>query len=99
MSSPNEYSLGTDVICSVVFRNAAGVIADPDTVKFSVKPPGGPATTYTYLVGQAIVKDSVGQYHVNVDANAAGEWFYRFFSLGNGKAADENSFTVSASEF
>ncbi len=95
----NTYVKGTDVTVSAVFKNAAGVAADPTAVFFSVKDPEGTETDYTYGVGIAIVKDSTGNYHINVDANMPGTWHYRFYSTGTVKAADEGAFTVSPSNF
>ncbi len=95
----NEYSLGTDVICSAAFANVAGVAADPTAVFFSVKDPEGTQTNYTYGIGGVIVKDSTGNYHANVDANHVGTWHYRFYSTGTGKASDEGSFKVIESNF
>lgn len=99
MSTPNTYALGTDVVCRGLFKTSAGVAADPSVVKFSVKNPNGVITTYTYVTDVQVVKDSTGHYHVNVDANEAGTWYFRFFATGTGKAADESSFIVAPSQF
>jgi hypothetical protein len=45
------------------------------------------------------VKDSVGNYHVDVDANAVGRWYYRFQGTGTNQAAEEGLFTVVPSQF
>lgn len=98
----NEYDLGDEVRCStaeVPFTNTAGTVIDPAAVFFKVKNPSGTVTTYTYGVDAALVKVSTGIYRVDVDANMSGTWWYRFYSTGSGKAADERSFTVAASEF
>jgi uncharacterized protein YfaS (alpha-2-macroglobulin family) len=99
MSTTNEYALGTNVTVSAIFKNAAGVAADPTNVFFSVKDPEGTQTDLTYGVGVEIVKDSVGNYHAAIDASVPGTWHYRFYATGSGKAADEGSFTVLRSNF
>lgn len=71
---------------------------DPDTVKFSYKTPSGTVTTLTYGPDEEIVKDATGKYHVDLDANEAGFWWYRWHSEGNGQAADESRFQVWESQ-
>jgi hypothetical protein len=95
----SDYQKGSDVTCSVIFRNSSGVITDPTTVTFKVKNPAGTITTYTSGVDVALVHDSTGHYHVDVDANASGTWAYRFSSIGVVKSAAEDTFTVVNSEF
>jgi hypothetical protein len=64
-------------------------------VKVSVRTPGRVVTTYTYGVDVAVVKDSTGNYHIDIDANAAGTWHARWFSTGTGQAAEEMEFFVN----
>lgn len=71
---------------------------DPDDVFFSVKTPAPVLTTYEYGVDAEVVKDSVGHYHIDLNANEVGVWYVRPFSEGNGQAADEESFTVADAE-
>lgn len=98
----NTYDLGDLVRCDTSdtpFTNTAGTVIDPAAVFFKVKDPNGTVTTYTYGVDAALVKSAVGTYYVDVNANVAGTWYYRFYSTGSGQAADENSFTVATSQF
>lgn len=91
----NKYDLGELVRVSCPFTDAIlGGAIDPDVVKLSVRTPAPATTTYTYGVGPVIVKDSVGNYHADIDANAAGTWYYRWWSTGSGQAADEKHFEV-----
>ena len=99
MSRLNQYPLRTDVICEVTFRNEAGAVHDPDAVFFIVADPADVETTYTYGTDPEIVRDGVGEYHVNVDAVLPGRWYYSFYSEGTGKAADERAFLVKKSHF
>jgi len=93
------FDKGDLVRCTGTFTNGAGAGVDPTAVLFKVKMPGGTITTYTYGTGAEVVRDSTGVYHVDVDANAAGEWYYRFYSTGTGQAAEEARFSVDGSEF
>lgn len=100
--SVNIYQYGDAVRCSTGtggFTDSAGTAIDPMNVYFSVKNPVGITTTYTYGVDTQLVKDATGKYHVDVNANLVGAWFYRFYSDGTGQAADESSFRVAPSEF
>jgi hypothetical protein len=94
-----EYELGDLVRCSGAFTNAAGTAIDPASVLFSYRRGTGTVTILTYGVDVALVKDSTGNYHVDIDANAVGLWHYRFHSTGSGQAADEHTFKVRSSNF
>lgn len=88
------YDIGDLAKVSAAFTNAAGAAIDPTVVKLTVKKPDGTLTTYTYGVGDTIVKDSTGNYHANIDLTLAGTWRYRWFSTGTGQAAEEDDLFV-----
>lgn len=92
----NTYDNGDLARCSAAFTTSAGVATDPTTVRFSVRNPAGTTTSYLYGTDSQLVKDSTGNYHVDIDANADGRWHYRFFSTGSGQAAAEKSFRVKS---
>ena len=58
-----------------VFRDDDSAYLDPDTVTFFVRSPGRPATSYVYG-GGALVRDSAGQYHLDITLDRAGTWYY-----------------------
>lgn len=95
----NTYEIGDAVRCTTSFRNDAGQLFDPTTVKFSYKRPDETVITKIFGTDAEIVKDAVGKYRIDVAATAAGEWFYRWFSEGNGQAAAERAFKVRRSNF
>lgn len=74
-----------------------GTQINPSTVTAKVKDPNGTTTTYTYPATVEI--DNQGVYSVEVDADTAGRWYYRFESSGNGQGAAEGSFDVRAGNF
>jgi len=90
----NSYKLGGLVRVSGAFTTSAGVAQDPTVVKCSVRSPLGVVTTYTYGTDTEIMKDSTGNYHMDVSAPAIGTYYYRWFSTGTGQAADEGWFEV-----
>jgi uncharacterized protein YfaS (alpha-2-macroglobulin family) len=89
-----SYDKGQLVRVSAEYRNEAGTLVDPTTPKFDFKNPAGTITTYTHPTNAQLVKDATGTYHVDLDANATGTWYYRFYGQGTNQAADEGSFEV-----
>lgn len=97
--SDSVFDLGDLVRCSAEFRNSADVLVDPATVTFKIKPPESDVVEYIYGTDTELIKDSTGKYHVDIDANSAGTWFYRFFSTGSSQGASEREFVVARSQF
>lgn len=95
----SDFVLGEAVRVAAVFRNAAGTVADPTAVLFKYRDPAGAITPLAYPTDVALVKDSTGNYHVDIDASMAGTWNWRFYATGTGKTANEGSFTVGESVF
>ena len=94
----SDFTVGELVRVTGAFTNAAGAAADPTAVLFKFKNSEGTITAYTYGVDGALVKDSTGNYHVDININQAGTWKWYFYSTGTGQAAEKGSFTVE-SEF
>lgn len=90
----NTYDFGDLVPVKVVFRSAIGASLDPDVVHLRLVAPDGTDTVYTYGSGPQIVRDDVGVYHANIDAEQPGMWSYRWWSTGNGQAAKQRRFNV-----
>ena len=89
-----RHDLGDLVRVSGEFRNSTNDLADPTAVNLSFRTPAGVTTTYIYSTDAELVKDTTGKYHVDIDANESGVWYYRFFSTGTGQAAEERQFVV-----
>jgi uncharacterized protein YfaS (alpha-2-macroglobulin family) len=90
----NLYKKGQKVRCSVNFK-VADVLTDPTTVTFKSKKPSGTITPLVYLTDVAVVKDAVGQYHVDVTTDEKGEWNFRFEGTGTCVAVEEAAFNVT----
>jgi hypothetical protein len=97
--SINSYDKGDVIRLSAVFTNSAGTAIDPAVVLFSFINPAGTQTTYTYGTDAELVKDSTGNYHVDVDADTEGLFYYRFYSTGTGKAAAEGQLFIKETIF
>jgi len=95
----NSYPLGNVIRVLGAFTDEDGKEIDPAVVCCRVRNPQGSATLYTYgTADPSIVRGSAGYYHLNIGADIAGKWGYRWFATGTGKAADEDCFTVEISE-
>lgn len=91
----NNYELGDLVRCSVVFTTVAdSTPLDPTDVYFSYKDPSGNLTELHYGVDIALVKDDVGEYHVDIDADEEGIWYTRGYATGTGQSAVQGVFQV-----
>lgn len=95
----NRYDKGDKVRVSGVFTNAAGSAVDPDVVRFKYRAPGASTVTLVYGTDAALVKDSTGNYHADVDCAASGVLRYRWESTGSGQAAAEGEFVIERSAF
>ena len=94
----NKYDLGDLVLVRGTFTDFDSEDPlDPTTVKLSVRDPSGNVETYIYEslgTGNTLDKESTGVYSKEIDCDEAGDWFYRWFSTGNGQAAKERHFEV-----
>jgi hypothetical protein len=95
----NTYAYRSKVRLSVAFTDSDGMAVDPANVYCQVKPLSSTTTTYTYGVDDELVRDSVGNYHLDIDCNAVGNWYYAWYATGDGQAADESYIIVDSSEF
>lgn len=93
----SEINPGATVRISATFKNADGQAADPTTVVFTSKL--DTETSLTYGVDAAVIKDSVGNYHIDytVPAITAHKQLiaYRWVGTGAVIAAGEGAFLVT----
>lgn len=98
----NQYDKGDRVRISTAFTDSDGTAFDPNTVTAKYLDPSSNTTTYVYGTDAELVKDSTGNYHVDIYVDEIGRWHYRFEgtdSSGNEQGADENYFEVIATKF
>lgn len=68
---------------------------DPDSVKLSVRRPGGKVRTYVYGTDAELVKDSTGRYHLDLLCHLPGLWYVRGFTETSGQqCAQEQQIVV-----
>ena len=92
----NSYDQGDLVRVSSTFTDENGSPADPAAVFCEVRDPSENVSTYEYGQDAALVRDDTGDYHLDIDADEAGWWHYRWYSTGNGQAAEEDRFWAEA---
>lgn len=82
---------------STGFVDANGDAVDPTGLTLTVGRRGATgAETYTYGVGDVIVKDSVGNYEADIDTTlfVPDAWWYRWEGTGAAQAVNEGTFLV-----
>jgi hypothetical protein len=80
---------------SASFTDENGDPYDPEFLKFDIQHvETGNTQTATYGGDAALVRDSVGEYHIDFDCSASGRWSYRFTATGNGQTAASDTFRV-----
>jgi hypothetical protein len=99
VNSYDTYDIGDAVRCDVSFTDMSGVAADPTAVLFKYEDPSENETTLTYGVDVEVVRDAVGEYHVDVTIDEAGRWAYRWEGTGTVVSATELEFDVRKSRF
>ena len=96
----NEYEKGDQVKVTATFTNAAGTEIDPTSVFFSYRTPNGTVTGWEYTVDADLVRSDTGIYYILLDLDSeVGEWRYRWYSTGTGKAAMRHKLIVKPSFF
>jgi len=92
---PSTYDKGDLLRVGAAFTNQAGAAVDPTTVTFKTRQ-NQITTSYVYGTAPNVIKDSVGNYHADIDLSATGIWYIRAESTGTGQAAAEAQITVAS---
>jgi hypothetical protein len=98
-ATTNTYDIGDQVRTSVAFTTTVGTPVDPTAVTFRLRKPSGIISILVYGVDAAVVKDSVGNYHVDVTVDLQGIFAYRYEGTGAAVAACEGRFVAQNSDF
>jgi hypothetical protein len=83
------------VTTSPGFKNLAGALTDPTTVRLKWRRFDA-VTTWIFGTDAEVVKDSVGLYHANIAVTEVGMHYFRWEGEGAIAAAEEGSFYVSS---
>ena len=95
----NTFDYGDLVRVAGTWTTAASVATDPTIVRFQYTDPSGNTTALLYGTDAAVVRDSTGVYHVDINVDEVGIWRYRWYSTGTGQAATESMFNIRRSHF
>jgi hypothetical protein len=95
----NTYKVGTSVESRAQFFDEFGVALDPPSVVAKVQTPEGVETSYTYGVDAAVVRETLGVYHLWIETLTAGIYVCRWKGDGSVRVANEKEFNVTASKF
>lgn len=95
----NIYDVGDQVRLSVQFTDEDGVAVDPTLITVRYARPDGAETAVTYDGMTAVTREATGDYYLDLVADAAGTWSYRWASSGAVTAAGEGRFEVRRSMF
>lgn len=94
-----QFDIGDITRLTVTFKNLAGTVVDPTTVKIQIKLPTDAFLEYTYLTGIEVIKDSVGTYHIDFLITQGGLHYYKWTGTGAVYAAEESQFFVKITQF
>jgi hypothetical protein len=87
------YQKGDMVRVTGVFTDLLGALIDPTSTSFKATKPSGSLLSYTYPT--TIVRDSLGNFHIDVSVDEVGTWYYRWESTGVGQASEPAEFVVT----
>ena len=96
--SVEAYDKGDRVRFSAIFRDLADVLTDPTAVKLRIRRPDASVSELT-LAGGQVVRDSLGQFHADVDIDQSGAWAGKWEATGALVTAEEFNFIGKASNF
>jgi len=91
MSTDNEYWVGAPLRLQITCRNAAGDLADPDTITLRVKDPSGNAASYNKA---QLTKASTGIYYTDEDIDESGRWYWDVETTGDPAVTASTYFTA-----
>lgn len=91
------YKVGQTLKLSAAFADENGAAADPTTVVFTITEPDDDATvtTYNYPGDAELVRDALGEYHVEFTIANAGTHCYAFTGTGFVKAYNDAKFEAA----
>lgn len=96
----NQYDIGDLATITATFLVNTGSIetpnwvgTDPTTVTCEVRKPSGLVSTYEVAAGE-IIHDGTGVYHLDLEPDEEGDWWYAFIGTGAAQARQEGGFLV-----
>lgn len=95
----NAYDIGDLVELKGTFRRTLdNAVTDPTMVVLKVKKSDATLITYIYGMDAALVKDSQGVYHCDIEPDVPGRWTFQWKGTGAVKTMEESHFQVRTPE-
>ncbi len=85
-----SFDIGDSRRFSVAFTDVDGIAADPTGISFKLVEPDGTETNYVYVTDAELVKDSTGNYHVDITFSQPGRHIIRFNGTGDVVSAEQS---------
>ena len=82
----NSYDVGAVVRSAVNFQTSSGADVDPTTVTCKSMPLGGVVSSFVNGTATEVVKDSTGDYHIDIALTVAGQHKLRWIGSGTNAA-------------
>lgn len=95
----DEYDIGDVTRLSVSFNDLSNVFVDPSSVMIKVRDPDAVIIQLSYPTNDAIIKDSVGNYHMDYLISKDGLHNYKWVGSGTVYASEKASFFVRPDTF
>lgn len=93
------FDVGDQVRLTATFTDTASAPSDPSEVTLRHRDPAGNVAAEIYNGGAGnVVRDGAGAYHLDLDIDEAGRWYWRAEGTVTPRAAGERSFEVRASQ-
>lgn len=94
------FSIGQSVTLRANFWNVNDELYDPETVVFKYRKPGATVSiTKTFGTDDEVKQDLTGKYHLDVNVDTAGTWFWESHSVETDPdepaAASQREFVVA----
>jgi len=79
----------------------SAVDIDPTTITVKILEPTLTNTSYVYGIAAEVIKDSVGDYHIDINLDHEGIWYYRWEAVGAAEVqiSKEGAVKVKSSSF
>jgi hypothetical protein len=87
-----SYNIGDAPRLAVAFTNYADVAADPTAIVFTCLEPDGVEVVFTHGTDAELVKDSVGNYHVDYTITKQGRHNFKFVGTGAVVSTQQSDF-------
>lgn len=100
VAKDRKFQMGQKLKFKAKTRNSAKVLTDPTNLQFRIKPPTSPEFTKTWPADAEVVKDAVGEFHIEYTLlNEEGEMPVRWQATGTVQNSTEDRIATIDSGF